>query len=105
MASSKGKGSSTSKSAKDSDEPANSKSTIVMLRAKSGLEAGSTHTVVDETPSRRHWLLETTYGEHGLKRSVEKNKVDDHWKWLSQGVIPVGEKRSSSSSSSIAGAK
>ena len=91
MASTKGKGSSTSKFAKDSDELANSKSTILMLRAKSGLEAGSTHTVVDETPSRRHWLLETT-GNNGLKHFVEKNKEGGHWKWLVRGVIPVGEK-------------
>ena len=56
MASTKGKGSSKKNSAEDCDEPVNSISTIVMLKNKSGLEPGSVHTVVGETPSQQHWL-------------------------------------------------
>ena len=80
----KGKSSSTSEFAKDSDELANSKPTIRMLKDKCGLSTGSTHTVVDETPSGQHWLLEDR------KHFVYKNQENDHWKWVVRGVIPVG---------------
>ena len=80
--------SSMSKIAKDGAEPANlTKSTIRMLKAKCGLSSGSTHTVAGETPSKLHWLLED--GKH----HVNKDKEDDHWEWVTRGVIPVGEKR------------
>ena len=76
MALAKGKSSSMSKFAKKSDELANSKPTIRMLKAKSGLSPGSTHTVVNETPSGQHWLLED------CRHFVDKDKENDHWKWV-----------------------
>ena len=57
-----------------------------MLKAKCGLSSGSTHTVAGETPSGRHWLLEDR------KHFVDKDRENDHWKWVVRGVIPVGEK-------------
>ena len=85
----KGKASSASKFAKDSGKLANLKPTIRMLKAKSGLSTGSAHTAADETPSGQHWLLED------CKHFMDKNKEDDHWKWVVHGVIPVSEKPAS----------
>ena len=58
-----------------------------MLKPRYGLSSGSTHKVIGETPSKLHWLLED--GKH----HVNKDKEDDHWEWVTRGVIPVGEKR------------
>ena len=61
-------------------------STILMLKNKYGLDIGSAHVIVGETPSRLHWLLQG--GKHVNK---ERNGVD--WEWIARDDTTVGQKR------------
>ena len=61
--------------------------TIRMLKNKYGLAVGLMHTVVGETPSTLHGLLQ------GDKKYVNKDMEGDHWKWVSRDDTPISEKQ------------
>ena len=82
--------SSVSKIAEDAAEPANlTISMIHMLKVRYGLSSGSTYTMIGETPSKLHWLLQG--GKHHV--NINKDKEDDHWEWVTCGDIPISGKR------------
>ena len=89
MSLAKGKTTSSASRIPEGDaEPTNlTTGTIRMLKNKYGLAVSSMHTVVGETPSTLHWLLQ------GGKKFVNKDMEGDHWEWVSPDDDTVGEKR------------